>query len=49
MENSKAEEKMEILLRLVLDYTRDEVSGEQISDEKVTNLISTILRKDKAR
>lgn len=49
IENSKAEEKMEILLRLVLDYTRDEVSGEQISGEKVTSLISTILRKDDVR
>ncbi len=47
VENSKAEEKMEILLRLVVDRSKDELSGEGMSEETAKNLISTIFGKDK--
>ena len=47
VENSKKDEKLEILLRLIMDCSRDEVSGEEISEEKMTNLISAIFCKDK--
>ncbi len=47
VENSNAEEKMEILLRLVLDRSKDELSGDRMSEEKAANLISAIFCKDK--
>ena len=47
VENSKAEEKMEILIRLILDLSKDELSRERISEKNATNLISAIFSKDK--
>ncbi len=46
VENSKAEDKMEILVRLILDRSKDETSGERMSEKSVMNLLSTILGKD---
>lgn len=46
VENSTDEDKMEIFLRLILDYTRDN-SGKKLSKTKVLQLVSTIFDKDK--
>jgi len=46
VENSKNEEKMEILVRLILDRSKDETSGERMSEKSVMNLLSNILGKD---
>lgn len=48
VDNCTEEDKMEIFLRLILEYTTDNLSGEKLSKEKVNRLISTVFRNDKS-
>lgn len=45
VDNSTAKDKMEIFLRLLLEYTKDEVSGVKLSKSQVVQLISSVFDK----
>lgn len=47
VENSSEPEKLEILLKLIMEFSRDKVNGGGMTKEQMTELISSIYDKEK--